>query len=52
MPIPNATLTGLAEFAEDLEEYQYHCPICGTSYGVSDDWDECGCHEDILYGRD
>ena len=25
------------------------CPICGMP---DDEWQSCGCHEDILYGRD
>lgn len=48
---------GLTRMHSELETrfpdtYTTHCPLCGME--LLDDYysEDCGCHDDILYGRD
>jgi hypothetical protein len=38
----------LAEAVEELTPKVY-CPLCGTEF---DEWCDCGCYSDLMYGRD
>lgn len=33
------------------DTYVTHCPLCGMEL-LDDYYSDCGCHDDILYGRD
>ena len=52
----NSLVEGLARMHEELTErvpdtYVTHCPLCGMEL-LDDYYSDCGCHDDILYGRD